>query len=155
MRVASAEFMGDKVPLFKNTAFGTIVALVLSAVLIYTGFWARIWVLFGGANQLMAALALLLVTLWLMSKGKNYLWTGIPFLFMFVTTVFALGITAFNVFKQVATTPDLPIDRVIGNILAGAIAVYLIVAALILAVDAYKAFQRFRTQAVPATSEAK
>jgi carbon starvation protein len=155
MRVASAEFMGDKVPLFKNTAFGTIVALLLSALLIYTGFWARIWVLFGGANQLMAALALLLVTLWLMSKGKNYLWTGIPFLFMFVTTIAALGITAFNVFKQVATTPDLPIDKLVGNILAGAIAVYLIIAALILAVDAYSAFQRFRTQAVPATSKAE
>jgi carbon starvation protein len=155
MRVASAEFMGDKVPLFKNTAFGTIVALLLSALLIYTGFWARIWVLFGGANQLMAALALLLVTLWLMSKGKNYLWTGIPFLFMFVTTIAALGITAFNVFKQVATTPDLPIDKLVGNILAGAIAVYLIIAALILAVDAYSAFQRFRTQAVPAISKAE
>ncbi|MEW5870694.1 MAG: carbon starvation CstA family protein [Chloroflexota bacterium] len=155
MRVASAEFMGDKVPLFKNTAFGTIVALVLSAVLIYTGFWARIWVLFGGANQLMAALALLLVTLWLMSKGKNYLWTGIPFLFMFVTTIAALGITAFNVFKQVATTPDLPIDKLVGNILAGAIAIYLIIAALILAVDAYKAFQNFRTQAAAASSQAK
>jgi len=52
MRVASAEFMGESVPLFKNTAFGTIIALLLSALLIYTGFWARIWVLFGGANQL-------------------------------------------------------------------------------------------------------
>jgi carbon starvation protein len=67
---------------FKNTTFGTVVALLLSALLIYTGFWARIWVLFGGANQLMAALALLLVSLWLMSKGKNYLWTFIPFIFM-------------------------------------------------------------------------
>jgi F0F1-type ATP synthase membrane subunit a len=49
----------------------------------------------------------------------------------------------------------LPIDKLVGNILAGAIAVYLIIAALILAVDAYSAFQRFRTQAVPATSKAE
>ncbi len=148
MRVASAEFMGEKVPLFKNTTFGTIVALLLSALLIYTGFWARIWVLFGGANQLMASLALLLVSLWLMSKGKNYLWTLIPFLFMFVTTIVALILTAYNLFKQVLTTANLPIDKVIGNWLAGLIAIYLVIAALILGWDAFKAFQRQRAEAV-------
>lgn len=146
MRVASAEFLGDKIPLFKNAPFGTIVALLLSALLIYTGFWARIWVLFGGANQLMAALALLLVTLWLMSKGKNYLWTFIPFLFMFVTTIFALLITAYNVFNQVLTTPNLPIDKVIGNWLAGLIAIYLVITSIVLAVDAYKAINKFRAK---------
>jgi len=144
MRVASAEFMGNSVPVFKNATVGTIVALLLSAVLIYTGFWARIWVLFGGANQLMAALALLLVTLWLMSTGKKYMWTLIPFLFMFVTTIAALLITAYNTINQVMTTPNLPIDKVIGNWLAGLIAIYLVVAALILGWDSLKAFQRFR-----------
>jgi len=155
MRVASAEFMGDKVPLFKNATFGSIVALLLSALLIYTGFWARIWVLFGGANQLMAALALLLVTLWLMSTGKNYLWTLIPFLFMYVTTIGALLITSFNTIKQVITTPDLPIDKVIGNWLAGLIALYLVISALILGWDSLKAFQRSRAQALPASGKAK
>jgi len=146
MRVASAEFLGDKVALFKNAPFGTIIALLLSALLIYTGFWARIWVLFGGANQLMASLALLLVTLWLMSKGKNYMWTFIPFIFMFVTTIAALLMTAYNVFKQVLTTPNLPIDKVIGNWLAGLIAIYLVIAAIILAVDAFKAIGRLRAK---------
>ena len=155
MRVASAEFMGESIPLFKNTTFGTIVALLLSALLIYTGFWARIWVLFGGANQLMAALALLLVSLWLMSKGKNYLWTFIPFIFMFATTVVALLITAYNVIKQVLTTPNLPIDKVIGNWLAGLIAIYLVIAAAILAVDALKALTNMRAKALPASGKAK
>ena len=150
MRVASAEFLGEKVPLFKNATFGTIVALLLSALLVYTGFWARIWVLFGGANQLMAALALLLVTLWLMSNGKNYLWTLIPFVFMFVTTIVALLITAYNTINQVLTTPDLAIDRVIGNWLAGLIAIYLVISALILGWDSFKAFQRFKTEGVKA-----
>jgi len=155
MRVASAEFMGDKVPLFKNTTFGTIVALLLSALLIYTGFWARIWVLFGSANQLMAALALLLVSLWLMSNGKNYLWTFIPFIFMFATTVAALLITAYNVINQVLTTPNLPIDKVVGNWLAGLIAIYLVIAAVILAVDALKALTAMRAKALPASGKAK
>jgi carbon starvation protein len=146
MRVASAEFLGDKVPLFKNTTFGTLVALLISALLIYTGFWARIWVLFGGANQLMASLALLLATLWLMTNGKKYLWTFIPFIFMFVTTIAALLMTAYRLLQQVLTTPDLPIDKVIGNWLAGFIAIYLVIAAVILAWDAMKALMRLRNQ---------
>jgi len=145
MRVASAEFLGDAVPLFKNTTFGSIVALALSAILIWTGFWARIWVLFGGANQLMASLALLLVTLWLMSKGKSYLWTFIPFIFMFVTTIAALIITGTTVWISVFTQ-KLAIDQLIGNILSGSIAYFLVVAALILAWDALKAFQRYRAE---------
>jgi len=150
MRVASAEFLGERAPIFKNSTFGTIIALLLSAVLIWTGFWARIWVLFGGANQLMAALALLLVTLWLMSNGKKYMWTLVPFLFMFVTTIAALLITAYKTLNQVFTTPGLAVDLFIGNILAGLIAIYLVIAALILGWDSYKAFQRFRTEGAKA-----
>ncbi|MBN2117036.1 MAG: hypothetical protein JW730_10710 [Anaerolineales bacterium] len=153
MRVASAEFMGDKVPLFKNATFGSIVALLLSAVLIYTGFWARIWVLFGGANQLMAALTLLLITLWLMSKGKSYMWTLIPFVFMYITTIGALLLTAYNTIHQVMTTPGLAIDLVVGNWLAGLIAIYLVISALILGWDSLQAFQRQRAASVEAKAK--
>jgi len=152
MRVASAEFVGDSVPLFKNATFGSIIALAISAVLIWTGFWARIWVLFGGANQLMASLALLLVTLWLMSNGKNYLWTLVPFVFMFVTTIAALLYTAWQLLQQTLNTPTLTVDQWVGNILSMAIAVFLVIAALILAWDAFKAFQRYRTVA-PAAAD--
>jgi len=152
MRVASAEFIGDSVPLFKNATFGSIIALAISAVLIWTGFWARIWVLFGGANQLMASLALLLVTLWLMSNGKNYLWTLIPFVFMFVTTIAALLWTAWLLLKQTLTATNLTPDQWVGNILSMAIAVFLVIAALILAWDAFKAFQRYRSVA-PAAAD--
>jgi len=152
MRVASAEFVGDSVPLFKNATFGSIVALAISAVLIWTGFWARIWVLFGGANQLMASLALLLVTLWLMSNGKNYLWTLIPFVFMFITTIAALLWTAWLLLQQILSATNLTPDQWVGNILSMAIAVFLVIAALILAWDAFKAFQRYRSVA-PAAAD--
>ncbi len=141
MRVASAEFLGDSIPAFKNAEFGSVIALLLSALLIYTGFWARIWVLFGGANQLMAALALMLITLWLRDQGKKYMWTLIPFAFMYVTTIAALLVTAYKVFHQVAVTPGLPIDKAVGNVLAGLIALYLVVSALLLGYDALKRFQ--------------
>jgi carbon starvation protein len=142
MRVASAEFLGDRVPVLRNVHVGSLVALVLSGILIWTGFWSRIWVLFGGANQLMASLALLIVTLWLVSKGKNYLWSFIPFIFMFVTTIAALGITGYKSFTAIDFAAGAA--AAVGNIIAGLLAVVLIVCAFILAVDGIRAITRAR-----------
>ncbi len=142
MRVASAEFIGDAVPAMKNVHVGTLVALILSLILIWTGFWTYIWILFGASNQLMAALALLLVSLWLMSKGKNYWWTFIPFIFMFVTTMGALARTGYKVlYDAVTKAGELPVDKIIGNYIAGLLAIILFLAALYLAVDAFRAIQ--------------
>ena len=144
MRVASAEFLGDAIPALRNTAIGTLVALALSAILIWTGFWSYIWILFGAANQLMASLALLLVSLWLMSKGKNYLWTFIPFIFMFITTIGALVLTVYNLIDK-NLAGGLAVDKVVGNWIAAGLGAFLTVAALILAWDAIKAIQRYRS----------
>jgi carbon starvation protein len=136
MRVASAEFLGDQIPVLRNVHIGSIVALVLSAVLIWTGFWSQIWVLFGAANQLMASLALLIITLWLMSKGKNYLWAFIPFIFMFITTMGALIDNVARSFSPLTT----------GKAIADVLAVILFVCALILAWDGVQAVMRFRAE---------
>jgi carbon starvation protein len=141
MRVASAEFIGEAVPLIRNTAVGTIVALALSALMIWTGFWSYVWILFGGANQLMASLALLIISLWLKSKEKNYLWAFVPFIFMFITSIAALLNTAWQVIGA-NLKGTLPIDKVIGNWLAGGLAIFLTIAALVLAWDAIKALTR-------------
>jgi carbon starvation protein len=146
MRVASAEFLGDRVPVLKNTTVGTVVALLFSAVLIWTGFWSHIWILFGGANQLMAALALLLISLWLMSKGKNYMWAFIPFIFMFVTTIAALAKTAYDTIDRALNVEGLSTTARFGSWLSGIIAIVLIVAALILAYDSLQAIQRYRAE---------
>ena len=141
MRVASAEFIGEAVPVIRNTAVGTIVALVLSAVMIWTGFWSYVWILFGGANQLMASLALLIISLWLKSKEKKYLWAFVPFIFMFITSIAALITTAWQVIGANLKGP-LPIDKLIGNWIAGGLAIFLSIAALVLAWDAIKALMR-------------
>ncbi len=136
MRVASAEFMGDVVPVLKNVHVGTIVALILSGILIWTGFWSQIWVLFGGANQLMASLALLIASLWLLSKGRSYNWAFIPFIFMFVTTMAALIDNVVRSFAALTT----------GKIIADVLAVILIVCALILVYDGIQALQKARAK---------
>ncbi len=151
MRVASAEFLGEQIPVLRNVHVGSIVALVLSAVLIWTGFWSRIWVLFGGANQLMASLALLIISLWLMSKAKSYMWALIPFAFMFITTIAALVLTGISSFQAVDFAED--VGGAIGNIIAGGLAVILIICALILAWDGVTALLKHRSGAAT-TSEA-
>jgi carbon starvation protein len=149
MRVASAEALGDQIPLLRNIHVGTIVALVLTLVLIWLVPFLQIWVVFGAANQLMASLALLLVTLWLISKGKNYQWTLWPFLFMFVTTIAALLYKAYESFFL--NLPKAETGQAIAaNVIIGAISLVLVFAAISLAWDAYKAFQRFKETA-PAT----
>lgn len=150
MRVASAEFLGDRIPVLRNVHVGSIIALVLSAILIWTGFWARIWVLFGGANQLMASLALLIVSLWLMSQGRRHMWAFVPFAFMFVTTIAALILTGISSFQAVDFAD---VGGAIGNIIAGALAVILIICALILAWDGIQALMRYRSE-MAKTSEA-
>jgi carbon starvation protein len=52
--------------------------------------WAVIWPLFGAANQLLAALALIAVAVWLKKSGKLNLMLIIPSAFMFAVTLTAL-----------------------------------------------------------------
>ncbi len=49
-----------------------------------------LWQLFGTTNQLLAGLALLVVTLYLRQRGRNFWVTGIPMVFMMVSTVIAM-----------------------------------------------------------------
>jgi carbon starvation protein len=152
MRVASAEALGDKIPAIKNVHVGTVIALLLTLALIWLVPFLQIWAVFGAANQLMASLALLMVTLWLMSKGKKYLWTFIPFIFMFVTTIAALLYKAYEAFFiNLPKTANAAANKIANvgeytaaQVIIGAVALILVIAALMLAWDGIKAFQRYR-----------
>ena len=66
-------------------------------VLVASGRWADLWPLFGGANQTLAALALLVATVWLANwdDQKQLISTGAPMAFMLVITTTALLYLAF------------------------------------------------------------
>ncbi|MCH7872141.1 MAG: carbon starvation protein A [Planctomycetes bacterium] len=49
-----------------------------------------LWTLFGTINQLLAGLTLLVATLYLHQRGRNALYTGLPMVFMLVSTFAAL-----------------------------------------------------------------
>src|SRR5512136_1885591 len=134
MRVATSELLGDISPIFKNVHIGTIVASLLTLILILTGWWQYLWILFGGANQLMASLALMLMTAWLMSQGKPYGWTFYPMIFMFITTIAALVVTSYRLFTAVFAG-TVKGEAYIGNILMGLVGIFLVIAAILLAIE--------------------
>lgn len=152
MRVATSELLGDVSPIFKNAHVGTFTASILGMVLVLTGWWQYLWVLFGGANQLMASLALMLITAWLMSEGRSYAWAFYPMIFMFVTTVAALLYTSYSLLDKVLSGA-VKGEALVGNTLMGVVGFFLVIAAIILAMEGFKAFGRYRTlKAQPASA---
>src|SRR5271157_5748662 len=157
MRVATSELLSDISPVFRNAHLGTFIACILAAVLIMTGWWQYLWILFGGANQLMASLALMLVTAWLMSEGKPIAWTFYPMIFMFVTTIAALLYTSWSLLDKVFSGA-VKGEALVGNTLMGLVGFFLVIAAIALAVEGVKAFNRYRgirTQMRQAAAAAK
>ncbi len=145
MRVATAELLSDVSPVFKNAHVGTIIASILGLVLVMTGWWQYLWVLFGGANQLMASLALLLISAWLVSEGRSAAWAFYPMIFMFVTTVAALLYTSYNLLIVKVLSGAVKGEALIGNTLMGIVGLFLVIAAFVLAFEGFKAFKRYRT----------
>lgn len=145
MRVASAEALGDSIPALRNVHVGTIMALLFTLALIWLVPFLQIWVLFGAANQLMASLALLLISLWLLSKGKQYGWAFWPFVFMFITTMAAL---VFNIYQALLVKlPTAKGDAAMAQLIIGIVAIVLFFAALVLAVDGLRALAKARAKA--------
>ncbi|MGH9464088.1 MAG: carbon starvation CstA family protein, partial [Thermoanaerobaculia bacterium] len=55
------------------------------------GGWVRFWTLFGASNQLLAALTLLAISVWLARRGKPVALTLVPMTFVLAMTLWALG----------------------------------------------------------------
>ena len=144
MKIATIELLGDKMGIAKNHHVATIATLIIAFALVRTGSWLFIWILFGGANQLMAGLALLLVTLYLLIKGKNYRHVIYPMFFMYATTVAALFYMVF--WKFIPTIGKVSGGKLVGYVFSSGLGVLLIILALVLAWDGYKAFQKYKAE---------
>ncbi|MDI3535242.1 MAG: carbon starvation protein [Thermosediminibacterales bacterium] len=89
-RFVAAELIGPSVPAFKNRFVGSLAIVLPAFYLGYTGSYSIIWPMFGAANQLIAALALLIITAYLVGVKRPTKYTMYPALFMIVTTLAAL-----------------------------------------------------------------
>lgn len=70
--------------------FNSGLSVIIMFTMAYFNAFKLIWPLFGTANQLMAALALIAISVWLWKRGRKNWYTVIPAVFMVVTTMAAL-----------------------------------------------------------------
>ncbi len=94
------------------------------------GSWVKFWTLFGASNQLLAALTLLAITVWLHQSRRRIGFTLAPMLFVLVITLWALGkLTLANI----AASKGLDVAALNSFFAAALIvlAIYLVVRALV------------------------
>lgn len=147
MRVTLAEGLGDRSPIFRNIHVGTVISMAATFLLVITGTWVYIWQLFGAANQLMASLSLLVVTVWLVATRRNPTFAAAPTVFMYVTTMAATLVTGYNLYATVFAKNIGVAGReiaVFGSLITIIIAIILFFAAVIIGVDGWRAVQRYR-----------
>jgi len=91
-RYIGEELFGEGLGIkFLKNRFAATFVIVGLALYLAWGSWETVWPVFGSANQLIAALALLVLTVVLSRRGKPVIYTLAPFIFMLVTTLAALA----------------------------------------------------------------
>lgn len=76
--------------ILKSYLFNAILSSGLMLLMACTNSFRYIWPIFGTANQLLAALSLIVVSVWLASRKKPTLFTLLPAVFMMCTTIYTL-----------------------------------------------------------------
>ena len=97
--------------------------------------WKVFWMIFGTSNQLLAALTLLTITVWLKRSGRPWVVSAIPAAFMLMMTLWSLVLTA-----QPWLTALVHGRWVLDWI--GAIALVLMGLAILVVVEAWRAWRR-------------
>jgi len=104
----------------------------------------------------MAALSMIVVSVWLKSEKRNPSYALVPMIFMYVTTLAATVVTARNLYVTIAANPKITGLPVYGAWAMIAVSVLLFVAAVLIGWDGYKAYVRYhaapgpRPRSVPA-----
>ncbi|MDE3077763.1 MAG: hypothetical protein KGJ86_20270, partial [Chloroflexota bacterium] len=141
MKVTLSEGLGERSPIFRNVHFNTLLSMVLAFLLNITGTFIYIYQLFGASNQLMASLSLIVVTIWLASTKRNPSYTGLPAIFMYITTMAATLVTIYNLFNTIVIKSSNGL-AVGGALITIVIAAIIFVAAIMIGVDALRAYRR-------------
>ena len=120
-----------------NPYVATGITVVAGVALGLTGY-AKIWALFGAANQLLAALGLLAVCCWLGKIGRNNKMFYFPMFFMLIVTLTSLVFTI----KAQITGIMAGGDGVVWCYIRGIIGILLVILAIDLVVEGIRALGR-------------
>lgn len=122
-RFVFSEIAGKKIPLFNNRWLASALILAFATLLGATEGYKVIWPVFGASNQLVAALALIVVSSYLVGIKRPAKFTLYPAYFMLCTTLAALSYQGYNFIKA-------------KSYLLGAVSGILIILALVIVYDA-------------------
>ena len=112
---------------------GTLGTVAIPFVMIFfakPGSWADFWTLFGASNQLLAALTLLSITVWLHQARKRIAFTLLPMLFVLVITLWALGLMVYGNFSA-SNGFDIRLVNGFASLALILLAIYLVITAFI------------------------
>ncbi len=137
-RFIFVETFGEKSELFKNRWFAGIISIIPAFLLGVTGSWQGIWTLFGASNQLIASLALIVVSTYLVGIKRPSKYTLIPAGIMLVTTIVSLLYKIYN---------DLFVNS---HYLIAALAIFLLVMAFVIVREAKEQLSSVKDQSVSA-----
>lgn len=97
--VDEGEEQGQFAKLCSNKYFATALTLVLSYMLCLAGYM-NIWPLFGAANQLLSALVLIALAVFLRTTGRKGWMLYVPMVFMFLVTMSALVLSVLGIYGK-------------------------------------------------------
>ncbi len=129
------EMVGPNVPFLYNKYVATGLVVVLAYFIGATAGWQKIWPVFGATNQLIAAVALFVVSSYLIGIKKPAAYTLYPAVFMVVTTIGALAWQAHRFF----TAP-------VPNIFLGCASLGLIALAMFVGYEGWRALRKRQSQ---------
>lgn len=116
---------------FSGAALGTALTIAPAGLFLWfggEGSYLRFWTLFGASNQLLAALTLLSIAVWLRKEGKSTLFVLLPFAFVLTITVWALTSIARKSFGD-AQGFDVAFANGLASVVLLALAAFLVVRA--------------------------
>ena len=95
--------MSPFVKLMTNKYFATIITLA-GGYLLSLGGYNNIWPLFGSANQLLAAMVLISLSVFLKVTGRKGFMLYAPMTMMLVVTMTSLGMSVYSICKKIFVT---------------------------------------------------
>ncbi|GIU81586.1 MAG: carbon starvation protein A [Acidobacteria bacterium] len=107
----------------------TIAIPFISVLLAPKGSWNEFWTLFGASNQLLAALTLLSITVWLYQSRKRVAFTLLPMLFVLTITLWALGSLVIGNFQS-SSGLDVKLINGIAALVLICLALFLLISAI-------------------------
>lgn len=145
-RIVNADLIGTRISALKNPKLGTLFVIILTLIIVVFGFWQSLWVLFAGANQLLASIVLLLISTWLAKHGKSFWWTLLPAGFLFMTALAALFYSAIYqaLFQQIIFGSEINPSLILGNTITVGFGLLFIIAGSYLFYIGIRALNRAR-----------